>query len=531
MATDLGTLLVRVGIRGVQDVTTGLQQVGDSAKAAGNSIGVLDIALGTLAGNLASKVVGGILSLPAMFYNAGAAAVATSNKFESIRVGLEAITGSAAEAERKMQFIKALAIPSEYTAGQLAEAGMMIEGMGLRLEKVLPLITKLTMGTRRTGEEYQRMAVSSVFGRLAQGVQPEMEAMSAFGISRGALAEFGAKFGPNGEMLSSAQEMLDALERLINTRFGRALELAANSGQAKMSALADMWEQSVARIGDAVKRMVMPVVDRLGSWLQFMLTSGWLDALSNKLGAAFGMIGKDAPDRIDNVMATVLAVAEKLPDLMKNAAAVFAEGIKVAVDQLVKAVSYLSAGTLGLRIDRSMQEALPDYMFGPNAPTWVKAVMRSIPGIGMFLGARSKAEVLAGFDEEIKRREALAAKSTYAFLDATQGQILSAGSGSMSGPTIDQLRMSYLQAFKSMGAAGTALPYDPNPEQGWGRLAAPITDTANASRATARNTREMADAFRDMRGTLFGGGQRARGAVSSIEAQIALARALGTGIG
>lgn len=47
----------------------------------------------------------------------------------------------------------------------------------------------------------------------------------------------------------------------------------------------------------------------------------------------------------------------------------------------------------------------------------------------------------------------------------------------------------------------------------------------------ARNTREMADAFRDLRVEMFGGGRRAAAAASSTEVELALARALGLGIG
>lgn len=529
MATDLGTLLIRVGVRGVQDVTIGLQKVGDAAKESSKSVGVLDIALGTLAGNIAGKVLGGLMSLPGMLFNAGAAAVNLSNQFEGIKVGLEAITGSAAKAEQKMAFIKALAIPSEYTAGQLAEAGMMIEGMGLRMEKVLPLVTKLTMGTRRTGEEYQRMAVGSIFGRLAQGVQPEMQAMSAFGIGRGALAEFGAKFGPNGEMLSTAKEMLDALERLIETRFGRALELAANTGQAKMSALADMWEQSVARLGDALKRLVMPAVDQLAGWFRFMLQGGWIDQFATRLGSAFGIAGDAIKSPMDFVISHLLAVAENLPDMLKTAAQAFSDIMDRVFGKWDAMTKILAGGTLGLRLDRMVQETLPTWMFGADAPPWAKAMLKAVPGIGLFAGARSKREVLADFDAEIKRREDMLTQP--AFMAAIT-EALAPGSKTTDYGAIVKSRAAQLfLQMRALPASATVVPGDPDPSAGWGKLAAPIADTATATRATAKHTREMADAFRDLRGTMFGGGQRTRGAVSSIEAQIALARALGMGIG
>lgn len=512
MATDLGTLLVRVGITGVRDVKVALSDVGNAAERTSRQFGMLQTALGTMGGILGAQVFGGLMRLPGMLWNAGAGAVALSNQFESVRVGLEGITGSAEEAERKMAFLKALAIPSEYTVSQLAEAGQMIEGMGMNLEKVLPLITKLTMGTRRTGEEYQRMAVGSIFGRLAQGVQPEMQAMSAFGLSRQALSQFGAQFGKNGEMLSTAREMLDALERLINTRFGRALELAANTGQAKLSALADIWEQTVARLGDALKAGVMPIVDRFASWLQFLTKSGWLDQFVARLTAALQPAGQTVLGPIDVIMATVLAMAEKLPALLRSAGEWFGKALQMATAGLINIVDRISTGTLALEIDRAFQASLPDWAFDAN------------------LG-RSKQQVLTDFDVEIKRRMINAEMARRASARAL-------GKDFSDIPTVvglDARRDELLRQFSRFTPASGVPTSNAdwfNATGGLGEMVEPaMSETARASRDTARNTRETADALRDMRATMFGGGRRTQSVVSNIEAQIALARALGYGIG
>lgn len=532
MATDLGTLLIRVGVRGVQDVTDQLKKVGDTAKESSKGIGILDIALGTLAGNLAGKAVGGLMRMPGMLFNAGAAAVNLSNQFEGIKVGLEAITGSAEQAEEKLDFIKRLAIPSEYTVSQIAEAGMMIEGMGLRLNRVLPLITQLTMGTRQTGEEYQRMAVG-IFARLKEGILPGPEQLVPFGLSEAALSQFAENVGPDGKIVREAKNMLDALERLITTRFGQTLELAANTGQAKMSALADVLEQTVARLGDALKRMVMPVVDALSGWLRYLKDSNWIDQFAERLGAAFHIAGNAVTSPIDYMVSHVLALAEHLPDILKTAAETFSDIMDRVFGKWEDLSKVISGGTLGLRIDRAIQEMLPSYMFGVDAPEPLKSLIGAIPGIGLFAGARSKREVLAGFDEEIKRREAAGATSPV--LTAITEALMPGTKRPDYTKLIDNRAATLMEGMSKARTRyeqeGAVLPTDTQPDQGWGKLAAPIADTAAATRATAKHTREMADAFRDLRGTMFGGGQRTRGAVSSIEAQIALARALGMGIG
>jgi hypothetical protein len=178
------------------------------------------------------------------------------------------------------------------------------------------------------------------------------------------LAQFGAVFGPNGEMLSDAKTGLDALERLIETRFGRILELAAKTGPAKLSAMADMWEQTVARMGDALKALVMPIVERLSGWLKFIMDTGWLDRFASGMAEAFGIAGGATANPIDAIMAKALALAEQLPQIMHNAAMAFARVMEAVFGKFDQLVGILSGDTLGLRLDRMIQAALPDWMFG-----------------------------------------------------------------------------------------------------------------------------------------------------------------------
>jgi hypothetical protein len=337
--------------------------------------------------------------------------------------------------------------------------------------------------------------------------------MSAFGLSRAALAQFGAVFGPNGEMLSDAKTGLDALERLIETRFGRILELAAKTGPAKLSAMADMWEQTVARMGDALKALVMPIVERLSGWLKFIMDTGWLDRFASGMAEAFGIAGGATANPIDAIMAKALALAEQLPQIMHNAAMAFARVMEAVFGKFDQLVGILSGDTLGLRLDRMIQAALPDWMFGTG---------KKVFGTQWLSGGPTKTQVLAGFDAEIARRERDAVgQGSMAMLTERLSRLM---------PPRESRVAELLARFRQTATAAT-LPTDPNPELGWGTLAAPMVSTASSSRETARNTRQMADSLRDLRATVWGGGSRTRGAVSSVEAQIALARALGYGIG
>lgn len=221
-------------------------------------------------------------------FGIGAMALKASADVEQLTVTLEALTGSAETAQRKLQFIRALAIPSPFTFRQLAEAGTQLESFGLRVEKVLPLASKLGAAFGASTEDLQ--TIGRLFGRLAQGDFPDIEIMSRFGLNKAQFRQQGIKFDENGQMESSAREALDALDRIVNTKYGNILQKISSTTNAKLATLQDKWQITMAKIGDGIAKSVIPWLDRLSAFLDKLSQGDGLTKFTQKLLGNFARI-------------------------------------------------------------------------------------------------------------------------------------------------------------------------------------------------------------------------------------------------
>jgi len=191
-------------------------------------------------------------------------AVAAASEFEQFRVTLEALTGSADKTAQKLDFIKRLAIPSTFTFQQLAQAGTQLEAFNVPLEKALPLISKL--GAAFPNKELGDFV--NLFGRLASGDFPDLEALSGAGLSKLDFMKQGIKFDAQGSLLSSTRDTMNALERIINSKYGGILDKVANTTNAKLATVKDKWEEVLRKAGDALTKYLNPALDKLSAWLE-----------------------------------------------------------------------------------------------------------------------------------------------------------------------------------------------------------------------------------------------------------------------
>lgn len=203
----------------------------------------------------------------------GIAAVKASADFEQLKVTLEVLTGSATKTADKLEFIRKLALPSTFTFEELAKAGVQLEAFRVPLEKALPSIAKLgaAFPTKQIGDFVQ------IFGRLASGDFPDLEALSGAGLSKLDFMNKGIKFDGQGSLLSSSRETMNALDAIVTERYGNILEKMANTTNAKLATLRDKWEVTLRRIGDAIVKFVIPALDRLSAALESLDKNGGFD--------------------------------------------------------------------------------------------------------------------------------------------------------------------------------------------------------------------------------------------------------------
>lgn len=240
----------------VDRYTDRLQRMSRHTDSFARKVKEVQMAVGKFALGAAGALGAGIVAL-------GTHAVQTAAKFEQFQVTLEVLTGSAQKAQEKLAFIRRLAIPSTFTFQELAEAGTQLEAFRVPLEKALPLIAKL--GAAFPNKELQDFV--NLFGRLGSGDFPDLEALSGAGLSRLDFIRKGIKFDSQGSLLSSSRETMDALEKIINERYGNILNRIANTTTSKLATVRDKWEQNLKKIGDALVRFVNPILDKIGLFL------------------------------------------------------------------------------------------------------------------------------------------------------------------------------------------------------------------------------------------------------------------------
>ncbi len=226
---------------------------------------------------------------------------------------LTAILRNAQMAAQVLKQAEAVAAPSTATTKQMADAATTLEAFGVNSLRVLPIIGKLAtaMGA---GEEQMQM-YSRAVGQLGTGNMIDADVMAAMGLQRRDFASQGIKFDGNGKLLSSAEESLGALERIVNDRFGGIFEQMANTPEAKRASLEDAGQKALRIIGDGMLKTQGPLVDALTKTLNAAVDSG---VLAEVVGRASGDIFKalnlgDQQDAITGIMARVLAFAEVVP--------------------------------------------------------------------------------------------------------------------------------------------------------------------------------------------------------------------------
>ena len=218
----------------------------------------------------------------------GKDAITASADFEQLSVTMEVLTKNADLAKEKLSFIQKLALPSTFTFSQLAQSGVQLESFGLRVEKILPLVAKLG-GAFKSDTEHLMM-LTRMFGGLAQGKFPDIEQLSAFGLSRKQFEQKGVKFDGQGALKSSAIETLNALSAIINDKYGSILDRMQNTTNSKLASLQDNWERLLRGVGDLLVKYLNPAMEFLTRTLDNLANGKKLETWANGLVKTFSTL-------------------------------------------------------------------------------------------------------------------------------------------------------------------------------------------------------------------------------------------------
>jgi hypothetical protein len=310
----IAELVVKLGVTGQGEIQSalsktksGLNQVADAAKLAGTAVAT---GLGVVA-------VAGVAGLGALGKTAFDSAVA----FESLGARLTAITGSGKRAAEVLDTVRKVAAPSPFTFDQLATAATQLEAFGLKTEAILPRLANL--GAAFGASEENLKSLVNLFGRLASGNFPDIEQLSAFGLSKSMFTAQGIKFDAGGSLVSSAAETFDALIRIIDTRYSGMMDKLAVTTESKLATLTDKWQGALRVIGETVKNAFEPFIKYASDFLDKLVNSKALTLLVGEFFMPFskmieGFSSGSVQSGVDKLLASILVFVAELPQIIEG---------------------------------------------------------------------------------------------------------------------------------------------------------------------------------------------------------------------
>ena len=216
--------------------------------------------------------------------------------FEQLQARLSALT-TPEKATDILAFVRKLAEPSNFTTQQLAEASVQLEAFGLNSKRILPIMAQLGMAFGADTEKLRLL--TDMFGRLSQGQLPDVQVMAQFGLSKSKLMKEGIKFDNQGSLVSSTREVMVAIEKIVTRDYGKIFDKMANTGNAKLASLTDVFERLKISVGMQLAETAKGAISSFTDVLIAIEKSGILEQAARTmilpfqaLANAFGAEGK-----------------------------------------------------------------------------------------------------------------------------------------------------------------------------------------------------------------------------------------------
>jgi len=264
--------------------------------------------------------------------------VGAAFEVEQLQKRLESLT-TPEKATDILSFVKKLAEPSNFTTQQLAEASVQLEAFGLNSKRILPIMAQLGMAFGADAEKLRLL--TDMFGRLSQGQLPDVQVMAQFGLSKSKLMKEGIKFDNQGSLLSSTREVMVAMEKIISREYGNIFVTMANTGNAKLASLTDVFERLKVSVGQSLMETAKNAISGMTNILSAIERTGIMNKLAQSMLLPFQAIanvflGKDkSVGNIQQTMANwaggLLAIFEEINIQTALFVEQFARAVQLAV--------------------------------------------------------------------------------------------------------------------------------------------------------------------------------------------------------
>ena len=200
----------------------------------------------------ASRIVGYVTTrLRTLAHWAGLAAVAFAGmqirgglsflkEMEQYAMTLSVVTKSQAYANRLIQWVYEYSMRTPFQFPDLAAQATNLEVIGLSAKRWLPVVSDLAAAFRFDPRAPE--AIRSGFQYLMAGSPMAFRLLRRFGLTHAALMAEGVKFSRGGQLVSGISETFDAIERIVEKRFGGMVKRQSRTFGGLVSTVRDnLW--------------------------------------------------------------------------------------------------------------------------------------------------------------------------------------------------------------------------------------------------------------------------------------------------
>lgn len=266
-------------------------------------------------------------------------------KIERLTVSFGALYHSMGKGREEIEFLREVAKHTVTDMDDLAAASLRLTGSGLNSGRFIEMADKL--GQLLTpGRAQGMMQVADSLGRIASGsnMGRAIQILSRTGIGYNALKEEGVKMTENHHITSSPEEVLAALERIYQKRFGDLGKYLETTMTTAFSNLQDAWNYMLDSFGKTWFPIITSIIESLTPFFQFLAGSGVLTEFGTALSVAFQAIFNAAggSNTIVSFLAYVIAVFETLPNMITTVGAVVQKVYQALIQPQMAILNFLT---------------------------------------------------------------------------------------------------------------------------------------------------------------------------------------------
>lgn len=174
----------------------------------------------------------------------------SASQMQTFEATLKALTGSSDKAREQLAKMAEFAAKTPFDLPGVVEAGVKITSLGQSVDRFLPMAGNMAAVMGRSIPE-----AAQVLAKAASGSQDGIQQLSeSWGITKRELIAAGAAMGDAGAIASSSgndiAKLQNALQKVIETKFGKAMEDQSKTLKGAFSNLSDSIGQVKAQLGE-----------------------------------------------------------------------------------------------------------------------------------------------------------------------------------------------------------------------------------------------------------------------------------------